>query len=329
MLSQKDKHLLSTMFSMEDKTLYKFLYMCLKKHYKEEDIILNADYIIAKGTLPVGLLAHMDTVFAKKTSSKSVYYDSEKGVMWSPDGLGADDRAGIFIILKLLASLKQKPTIIFTLGEEKGGIGASVVIKDYPTNFLNLRFLIELDRQGKEDSVYYDCGNGDFEEYINKFGFVTDWGTFTDISVIAPVWDIAAVNLSVGYFSEHTKTETLIIPYLFATMEKVKKILNNLPDENIMFPHMTKKWYETYSYAFETKDFNVICKTCNKVAPADLTIPYITKEGHYAYICPDCFEKFYSEFNWCGFCGEAFEPSASEDVFCPNCKKKIIVKESD
>lgn len=112
-------------------------------------------------------------------------------------------------------------------------------------------------------------------------------------------------------------------------MEKVKKILNNLPDESITFPHMTKKWYDTYSYSFANKDFNVICKICNKVAPAELTIPYITKEGHYAYICPDCFEKLYNEFNWCGFCGEAFEPSSTDDVFCPNCRKRIIVKENN
>ena len=327
MLTPKDKKVMTSLFSMEERTLYKFMYIMLQKHYKEEDIELHSDYIIAQGTLPIGLLAHMDTVFAKKPTSKNIYYDSEKGVMWCPEGLGADDRAGVFLIIKLLNSFSQKPTVILTLGEEKGGLGASAVIGQHPENEYGLKFLIELDRQGKDDSVYYDCGNEEFEKYINRFGFTTDWGTFTDISVIAPAWDIAAVNLSVGYFHEHTKTEILVIPYLFATLEKVKKICKNFNDiKDKEFKHCTKKWYEDYYTAIYGGSYDIICRSCKKQMPSDLSIPFKTRDGAYAFICPDCFETEYVKFNWCGYCGEAFEPpEADKDaVFCKHCKSKII-----
>jgi hypothetical protein len=67
--------------------------------------------------------------------------------------------------------------------------------------------MIELDRQGRDDAVFYDCDNPEFEEYITKFDFVSDWGTYSDISTIAPSWECAAVNLSIGYFDEHSYAE--------------------------------------------------------------------------------------------------------------------------
>lgn len=72
-----------------------------------------------------------------------------------------------------------------------------------------LKAIFELDRCGKDDMVFYGCNNPDFENYIEKFGFTFGWGTFSDISVIAPAWKVAAVNLSIGYVGEHMQTEIL------------------------------------------------------------------------------------------------------------------------
>jgi len=180
---------------------------------------------MAEGDLPICLLAHMDTVFPYPP--KTFYYDAQQTILWSPQGLGADDRAGLAVIMELLER-GHRPHIILTDLEEKGGIGASNLVSRFPQcPFKECKALIQLDRQGKDDAVYYECDNKDFEELITSYGFITDIGSFSDISVIAPQWETAAVNLSVGYEREHTYTETLNISWLNETIDKVEKMLKD------------------------------------------------------------------------------------------------------
>lgn len=182
-------------------------------------------YIIAEGELPVCLCAHMDTVFPKPPAT--FYFDREQSVLWSPDGLGADDRTGVYIIINLIEK-GYKPSVIFTDLEERGGIGADALIKHFQEcPFSDCRALIQLDRRGSNDAVYYECDNKDFEKLITSYGFVTEWGTFTDISVFGPQWGIAAVNLSVGYYNEHQNIETLNMAECHQTIDRVEKMLQD------------------------------------------------------------------------------------------------------
>lgn len=190
-----------------------------KANYK---VIKTKEYIIAEGTIPICLIAHLDTVFPDGYL-KDYYYDENKNVIWSPDGLGADDRAGVFAILKILQS-GLRPHILFTTDEEMGGIGASFLVgQDCP--FKDVRYFIELDRQGVLECVFYNCNNPDFQLYVESFGFTTERGTFTDISILCPIWGIAGVNLSIGYFNEHSIAEYFNVNYFWETVERVKQML--------------------------------------------------------------------------------------------------------
>lgn len=203
----------------DEKNLKEYLYKELKKYYTR--IIYHEKYLMAAGTGSICLLAHMDTVF--KYQPVDFFHDQEKKVIWSPQGLGADDRAGIYSILEIL-STGTRPHIIFTTDEEVGGIGARQLVTDYPnikTIIPDMKFLIQLDRRGYNDSVYYECGNESFEDWINKFGFETAEGSYTDISILAPAWEMAAVNLSVGYYNEHEQVELLYYTYTLDTINKV------------------------------------------------------------------------------------------------------------
>lgn len=216
--------LMKKLCSMNTKKLYSTILKFLKTQGYTNIRATNM-YIVAEGKLPICLVAHMDTVFPAPPTE--FFYDQEKTTLWSPSGLGADDRAGIYIILNLIAN-GFRPTVIFTDLEEKGGIGADALIRKYPNCPIEgCKALIQLDRQGMKDAVYYDCNNKDFEKKISSYGFVTDWGTFSDISVIAPQWGIAAVNLSVGYEREHTYTEILNTSDCDATMYKVQSMLKD------------------------------------------------------------------------------------------------------
>jgi hypothetical protein len=231
----------------------------------------------------------MDTVFPK--SPQIFLYDSKQNLMWSPDGAGFDDRAGIYAAIKLIQTADKKPTVIFTKGEEKGGLGAFDLVAKHKTNFMNLDFLIQLDRQGKEDCVFYDCANKDFEDFITFFGFKTDWGTFSDISIIAPAWGIAAVNVSVGYVDEHTYTEMLNINHLNLTIERVLRILK---DGGKRYKYIPKPKPKTkYGAAFGDKD-EMTCEICNKntvnaIPILDLVLGCDHLHSTYSYHCDSKF----------------------------------------
>lgn len=91
----------------------------------------------------------------------------------------------------------------------------------------DVKYIIELDRSGYYDCVFYRCGNPEFREYIESFGFTTKQGTASDISILGPAWDIATVNLSVGYYNAHTVDEYIDYLQLENTIGVVKNILND------------------------------------------------------------------------------------------------------
>ena len=72
----------------------------------------------------------------------------------------------------------------------------------------------------KNSASLYRCANPDFETYINGKGFKTAQGSFSDISLVAPELNIAAVNLSAGYYNAHTRHEFINRAHLHNTIQK-------------------------------------------------------------------------------------------------------------
>ena len=216
-------------------------------------IIENEMYIMAEGELPICLIAHMDTVF--RYLPQEFFYDNEQKVLWSPGGAGFDDRAGIYAIISIL-DIGYKPSIILTDKEEFGCIGAKDLIKHYPyCYFQDCRALIQLDRSNREDCVFYNCNNHAFTNYIQQFGFQLNSGSFSDISVIAPAWGIAAVNLSIGYEDEHSESERLHCDWCDLTIKRTKQIL--------------EKSKEMKSYTYIPRNYSNQVFNENEIDPAE------------------------------------------------------------
>ena len=264
---------------LEGDNLSSFLVKVLKDNY--DNVIETKDYILAEGDIPIALCAHMDTV--AQLPMRHVFYDEQETVMWSPELLGADDRAGIFAILWIVFG-GYRPTVIFTNDEEVGGLGAKALVRDYPKSpFGKFKAIIEIDRRGSKDAVYYFCDNRDFENYISAFGFKTAYGTFTDISIIAPQWGCAAVNLSAGYYNEHFVNEYINLSELMETIAKVKCILEK-QDLMPYFEYIPLK-IETYSYFKTPGD---VCEIClKKFQKKDKR-----KMAYGMTVCKDCFEEY-------------------------------------
>jgi len=220
-------------------------YRLIKAGYSN---VIKADgYIYAKGTMPYLLTAHMDTVH--KEPVKDFYeYTNEKGehIISSPQGIGGDDRCGIYMILEIIKEFK--PSILFCEDEEIGGVGSD---KFCATEFINeladLKFLIELDRANGKDAVFYDCDNKDFTKFITEnTGYKETWGSFSDISNLAPACRVAAVNLSCGYYNAHTLSEEVNVEEMLNTIDTVKYLLQV---ESEQFEYIECKRYG-YGYGY-------------------------------------------------------------------------------
>ena len=65
-----------------------------------------------------------------------------------------------------------------------------------PNEFYCLKFIIELDRKGKNDAVFYNYDNTDFETYINGKRFQSANGSLYDISLIVPELEYLCAKFS-------------------------------------------------------------------------------------------------------------------------------------
>lgn len=195
-------------------------------------------YLYAPGSVPVLLVAHGDTVHAEPPAGDDIFYDERRGVLWSPEGLGADDRAGVLGILEILRR-GLRPHVLITLGEESGCRGASAFVRDVKDT--GVVYVVELDRKNSGEAVFYDCANEKFKEYVLGYGFTEAVGTYTDISVLCPAWSVAGVNLSCGYYYAHTHSEHLVLSSLWETVEKLERMLRELPPRMKRFKYVASK----------------------------------------------------------------------------------------
>ena len=329
-MDAKDYTIFQNIAQLPQDKLLKSLAKILKTKYSAKSIITTPEYILAEGNIPIMLVAHLDTVFPQPP--KDIYYDSQKQVMWSPQGLGADDRAGVFSIIKIIKQ-GYKPHICFMTDEEIGSRGAVFMIRDLPQPPFDIKYIIELDRQGANDCVFYSCDNEEFEEYVESFGFVTDWGTFSDISEICPKWKIAGVNLSVGYFNEHSIGETLHTNFMYSTIKKVCKMLDaadKAPSfeykEDMTFGSLGKYWRTLGGFTDEWEQYEakIVCNKCHKSVPFDQAMKVKDKDipGVSKYYCVDCVTAD-DDIEYCMLCGEPFFKRYDNDKICVNCRNQF------
>lgn len=326
-------------FKQEDLALYLQRNILPNYFSKKEIIHVRKGFIYCKGDIPVCLTAHMDMVH--KNPPTTFLHDQEQHLLWSPTGIGGDDRCGIYAIVEILKA-GYRPSIIFTYDEEIGQIGAGVAAQYLGNLKDQFNFMIEIDRRGYQDSVYYDCDNADFEEYINRFGFTTNWGSYSDICTLAPTFGCAAVNLSSGYFNEHTVSEIIDYEALWQTIEKVKLILDDVQISNKKFEYIeSKSYYGSYGYYGKyswdryyqgTKnyiDHKITCGCCGVTVDKDALIndklcPYCSC-NIYDFVDSDCpFDETSCE-EYCSYCGAIIPANEYNDVhgLCEHCCKSF------
>ncbi|CAM2835519.1 M20/M25/M40 family metallo-hydrolase [Paenibacillus sediminis] len=197
--------------------------------------------VYGSGEGPVVLLsAHMDTVPVHP--GRSVI---RNGSVWSSSSgpLGADDRAGIAIILSVLDQLQHTGfdgtiRLAFTREEEVGCVGSCEID---PAWLRKAELAIVVDRRGSRDIVVRN-GYIDFCDDLTAARFeraavlcgMPDWRAVTGGTSDAVTYaslGIPSVNLSTGYQLEHTARETVNIDDCLDTIRLIVGTLVSMSTE--------------------------------------------------------------------------------------------------
>ena len=285
----------------------------LKKYYKR---VISKDGFLYATSEKLGnkivLTAHMDTTpsvdYGKRKMVKDVYeYEDENGntIVHSPQGIGGDDRCGVYMIMEILKRTELRPTIVFCEDEEIGSEGSDKFVRtEYIDELRDKLFVIELDRRGSNDAVFYDDDNLDFQRYIQDVtGYELEFGSFSDICNICPECGVSGVNLSCGYYNEHHAYEKVCLEEMERTLNTTINLIRKGIEDNIRFEYEERRY--TYKYDWMNQLERYEYKN-NEI----VTIRDRVKEETFTYYLTVEFDNYYGD---CGI--EDYQGDSIADVW--------------
>ena len=171
-----------------------------------------------EGSRRILVNAHMDTVadapaeiILKKTKDDVIVCSSNNQV------IGADDKNGVWSVLRLLAdkSIRAPLSALLCVSEETGCNGSDYAMKHHSDEFSDCVFCITIDRRGNTDIVVenYDIKlcSSKMKEQLNEwgkpFGVSSATGSISDVSNIVSALKINGINLFAGYYNAHSGSE--------------------------------------------------------------------------------------------------------------------------
>lgn len=248
----------------------------------------NAVYVPATRADSVLLIAHTDTVWGG--ANIRLHHDGDiitsavNGV-----GIGADDRAGV----AALWSLRKSGHALLLLPEEETGCkGSEYVAKTAPHILTRHQYMIQFDRRGGTDLVTYDCDNEAFNDYLlgSLQGYALASGSFSDIAVLAPVAEVAAVNISIGFRAEHTGAESLDLAEWRNTVESVRGMLAEYCPQ---FEYVQRAYSSAALWSYDMGSIDLYDDLYDDIhdgACPECSVQLIDDMG-YCY-CPQCFQHW-------------------------------------
>ena len=252
------------------KYIKQWVFNCVKGATVEED--KTGNIYITKGiaqTYPC-VVAHLDQVQKPYPKDYKVVETDDIIFGYSPAkraqcGLGADDKCGIWIALKMLKS-HDVIKVAFFPGEEVGCVGSRAANMKF---FDDVRFVVEPDRRGASDLIT-TIGEMDIcsEEFVQAseykiFGYIPTNGLMTDVETLKERGlNVSCINLSCGYYSPHTENEYVVKADMLNALNFVNHIIENCTDA---YYHETSvkpfdyfehdDWYRTYfNYGAKNND---------------------------------------------------------------------------
>ena len=201
-----------------------FLKGFLPQGYKEDG---HGNYYYLIGDNPTTMFTcHLDTACKDQQKVKHVF----SGNMVMTDGktiLGADDKAGMVVILNMIE--KKVPGLyFFFIGEEVGCIGSGLLADNWSEfqHSKSITKVVSFDRRGTTSVITHQfwgrCCSDEFGKILAGRLSSTSDKLMLDIDNTGIMTDSAkfmglvqeCTNISVGYYNEHTFKECQNIDYL-------------------------------------------------------------------------------------------------------------------
>ena len=253
--------------SGSEKKLRKFIKDWIRRnvpdaHYEVDNI---GNLYVVKGesdTYPC-IVAHMDQV--QKEHSHDFQVVETKDILFGfslknveLQGLGADDKNGIWIALKCLKKYDTMKCAFF-VGEEIGCIGSS---KCDMTFFTDCRYVLQCDRRGGNDLIpnvggWTELCSKEFLEAIGyeAFGFKTTTGMMTDVEALKNRGlAVSCLNISVAYYRPHNSDEYTVKSELRNTLAFVEHIIETCFD--VYFHEEELGYYGKMGTLYDDSDYD-------------------------------------------------------------------------
>lgn len=220
---------------------------------KHLDVLVKVDchrnvYMVKGGgrTPTPCVAAHLDTV---QPIRDGVHILEDRGRLIGVDkknkqvGIGADDKAGIFVCLNMLERFDNIRAVFFA-GEEVGCYGAKRSDAEF---FNDVGYLIEYDCPSRNMLSYSSGGVRLFE---NDGAFIktavpvlTQYGTnlwqhhpYSDVMALRQRFPISCLNLSCGYYNWHQSNEFISLSDMDLAISEGEALIKVLGENNYPCP---------------------------------------------------------------------------------------------
>jgi putative aminopeptidase FrvX len=263
------------------------------KHDKRHNYIVTN---VAPPGSPL-ICVHIDT---KNAVTDSVTTKRKNGIVSLASDhqcLGADDRAGVYIAMKLInyfAGSEFPYDFAFFDKEETGGIGSDAFAQDTETEYQCFIGLDRASRGGKQNIATYGYDNDVLLAIAHEhFKYEIQSGTFTDCSNLSGYFpDTPCFNLSIGYEHEHSPKETLNLALMYQTLELLKSFQLS-PDVKFKVKYKIPQFNRGWIQWDDDVDLMepLLCDRCLRHEPLYAVESY---KG-VAHLCEDCVDMIEQE----------------------------------
>jgi len=196
--------------------------------------------------------AHTDTV-NNKTGENALVLD-DKGLLRVEGGgvLGADDGAGMYVLIRMILAGKSGLYVFFAT-EEQGRVGSSNYVMPE-----HIKKCVSFDRKGYDNLITHQmseegCSVAFADAFIAQFDLPykkDPTGSFTDsYTFFESVSE--CINLSVGYFDQHTKNESLDVVFL----ERLVDACISMDWESLPTKRDPELYRFTVDYKYDNKSY--------------------------------------------------------------------------
>ena len=244
-----------------------FIREYIRQHVPEAEVQMDSwGNLYIKKSLPFGgrsewagyptLVCHLDQVQELHSEDFEVRQDGDRLYGWSEknqqrEGLGADDKNGIYICLRCL---EECPCIkvFMAVGEEKGCIGSNRADMSF---FSDSLYVLEPDcKGGQEVHINLKGVSCASDEFIKAMQLEANDYTLTDgkgsdiFALTLNGIDVSCANIPAGYHNPHKDDEYTVITELEHTLSFIRHFITT---EHHRFPHI----FKTYTQQMVEKEY--------------------------------------------------------------------------